>query len=159
MSQEVQRGVAASSGKLSKNALVGSLVAVRVLGYDDEHMSRYGVGHKTELDLLVVDGEMAGLLEEQWTTYGELARQLGEQTPNVWIGCRVTSGPGSAPGSRWFGADFEIGDDEFEQVEAAVRALGNGTAPADGKKDKPKKDKGKKKDATAGPQDRSKLAF
>lgn len=82
--------------------------------------NRHRVTADVTADLLVVTGRHAGRRDRQWREWGNLAKQMGAQPAGVTVVGRVTSGPGSTPGSRWYGIDFR----SITDVEvAAARAM------------------------------------
>lgn len=108
--------------ELRKSDLVGHLVAFTVTGYDEAALTQYGAQAQVDVDLLVVDGPSAGARDPRWRTFGNLARQMGAQPAGATVVARVTSGPGRAPGSTWYGINLDVSDADVELARAAVTA-------------------------------------
>lgn len=132
----VKPGVTAPVGDhVPKTELVGCMIAFSVIDYAPDEPGEYGRQPRVDVDLLVVDGAYAGTRDDGWRTWGNLARQMGEQGEGT-IAARVTSGPGKAQGSKWYGLDFELTVEEIQQIKEAVLSATTSTPKT--KTDEPK---------------------
>jgi hypothetical protein len=146
----VQMGVSVATGDHPpKSQMVDSLIAFSVLDFDPDEPGDYGRQPRVDVDLLIVDGELAGTRDEKWRTWGNLAGQMGAQAAGVTIAARVTSGPGKVKDSSWYGLDFALTPEEIAIVrEAVLNAAGGVQAGTDSE---PKTTKAAKKDGAKAP--------
>lgn len=125
---------------LTKEDLKDRLIVFKVVEFDPQHEGEYGVTEKVVIDLLIVDGDRAGHVEDGFWAYGNLAKQIGR---TVKVGAssvaRVVSGS-SKGRNPWYGVEFAISDDEYQQAMTAIANVQDGdggTAAADKPRDIP----------------------
>lgn len=101
-----------------RDQLVGHLIVWRVLEYGEVE-TRFGTRASATVALLVCDGDDAGARHEL-TTFGRLARQLGEQAEGATLAARM---------ERWqrgtqsgYGLDYSLTDADLEQARAVITA-------------------------------------
>lgn len=118
----IVRGAQPDDGEIIKTTLAedNALVAFSVIAYTPEAETQYGTNADVTVDLLVVDGRLAGRRDRQWRAFGNLARQLGAQPVGETVVARITSGMGKVPGSRWYGADFDVDDNDLAVARTAI---------------------------------------
>ena len=106
--------------KPRKDDLVGSLVAITMRDYDGECVTKYGKQAMAEFDLVVVDGDRAGYVEEARREFGNLAQQIGDglEPGDMGVG-RYISGEGNQ-GRKWFGIEWAEDEGDFAAAEAAL---------------------------------------
>lgn len=105
--------------RIERDDLVGEIIVFAVDSYDPAEKGQYGVQPRVDADLLVVTGRAGGRRDRRWRTWGELARQMAEQSGTTVA--RVITGHGKS-GSRWFGLDFDITPGEASAVAEVVAA-------------------------------------
>lgn len=116
---------------IDKSDLVGALIAFTLREYDDKLPTVHGDTTAAFVDLVVVDGKLAGTTQERWAAFGNLGKQIGEALDegDIAVG-RITSGK-SASGRSWFGIDYAEEPADFAAAEKALEAaVATAQAPA-----------------------------
>ena len=78
---------------IDKSDLVGALIAFTLREYDDKLPTVHGDTTAAFVDLVVVDGKLAGTTQERWAAFGNLGKQIGEALDegDIAVG-RITGG-------------------------------------------------------------------
>ena len=106
--------------ELGKDDLVGALAIFKVVDYDPETTTKYGVTATTTCEVTVVDGPHAGTVEPRFFAAGNLARQIGAGLdPGQMAPGRIVTGS-SANGRSWYGITWATDPADLQKAEAAL---------------------------------------
>lgn len=118
-------------GRLTRDDLVGRVIAYSVNRFDADAPSKYGrTAAEIDVDVVVVTGPRAGARDPDCRLRSTLARQLAERCPHGMTAvARVVTG--TTDRGTWFGIDAAT-PDEIEQARRVVASHFSGvpTPPA-----------------------------
>jgi hypothetical protein len=118
---EIKQPTSSNLGGLTKTDLKDRLCVIRLTKVEQAVETKYGTSMRADAAVLVVDGALAGTVDEDFSAFGNLASQMDRIGLGSTSLARVIHGTSGT--KTFWGLDFDLRDGDLEAAEAAVASF------------------------------------